>query len=55
MYIILYGIIFHENHYIRISVLTDPIQMCFKSNKTFSQQLKKMHDKRIIYKVSAAE
>ena len=23
-YIILYGIIFHEYHYIRISVLTDP-------------------------------
>ena len=24
VYIILYGIIFHEYHYIRISVLTDP-------------------------------
>ena len=26
MYIILYGIIFHEYHYIRISVLTDPLR-----------------------------
>ena len=25
VYIILYGIIFHEYHYIRISVLTDPL------------------------------
>ena len=27
MYIILYGIIFHEYHYIRISVLTDPFEI----------------------------
>ena len=27
VYIILYGIIFHEYHYIRISVLTDPLSL----------------------------
>ena len=29
VYIILYGIIFHEYHYIRLSVLTDPLKEKF--------------------------